>query len=247
MREPVVRKCPICGNMTAGGECFSCGFEFPDEKEIAAPYDLDPSNDLFGEKGVEGLMPAMDTVSTAGAAGTVGAVSVPSGETPHMSGLSVSGQTVQLASVQPPPANAMPNIQVRPAANLAPAAQTRRPPKPAPPPAPVPASPPPPVTPQPAQYQQPPGLGTRIVRTVVDFVTAHWWQFLTTLLLPTTGVFFSSYYFIKFRQSNLVRNLLLGIVFLVLALFLRINNADILGLDRYLREILDDSYRRRRY
>lgn len=52
-------KCPICGDEIAFGECRSCGFIPPDYAVIAAPYDLDPSNDHFGESDpTEGMFPA---------------------------------------------------------------------------------------------------------------------------------------------------------------------------------------------
>lgn len=42
-------KCPLCGGNTINGECLSCGYKPPDLNAIAAPYDLDPANVVFGE------------------------------------------------------------------------------------------------------------------------------------------------------------------------------------------------------
>lgn len=51
--------CPLCGGEIISGECPSCGFVPPDCGVIAAPYDLDPSNDRFGESDpAEGMFPA---------------------------------------------------------------------------------------------------------------------------------------------------------------------------------------------
>ncbi|MGN0587350.1 MAG: hypothetical protein ACI4JF_08700 [Oscillospiraceae bacterium] len=40
--------CPLCGGKIVRGECKVCGYEPPEESDIAAPYDIDPSNDRFG-------------------------------------------------------------------------------------------------------------------------------------------------------------------------------------------------------
>ncbi|MDE6762838.1 MAG: hypothetical protein K2J73_04070 [Oscillospiraceae bacterium] len=55
----MVERCPICGEEIILGACQGCGFEVPDFSAIAAPYDLDPSNDHFGEAdSLEGMFPA---------------------------------------------------------------------------------------------------------------------------------------------------------------------------------------------
>ncbi|MDE7278929.1 MAG: hypothetical protein K2N26_04300, partial [Oscillospiraceae bacterium] len=55
----MAERCPICGEEIILGACQGCGFEAPDLSAIAAPYDLDPSNDHFGESdSLEGMFPA---------------------------------------------------------------------------------------------------------------------------------------------------------------------------------------------
>lgn len=46
----MAEKCPLCGSDLQNNVCISCGFEPPDEHDIAAPYDYDPDNDYFGER-----------------------------------------------------------------------------------------------------------------------------------------------------------------------------------------------------
>ncbi len=221
MREPTVRKCPICGKTTAGVECYSCGFVFPNEEKIAAPYDLDPSNDLFGEAEAEKNAPAMETLDMGAA--------VQSLELPEMESLSV--QPVNSAGVGlKSPAYPPPNIRVRNAAPPAipsPAAQPK--------PQPLNNNPPPPVYPV---YQTADPL-TSFVKAVVNFVTAHWWQFLITLLTPTAGMLFTIYYFFKFCYGNRAfRDIALGILFFIVGIMLVASGTDIIGLDYWLREIL---------
>ncbi len=223
MNAMSAKKCPICGKTTMGGECFSCGFVFPDEEKIAAPYDLDPSNDLFGEA-EKASAPAMEALDMDAA--------VQSLELPKMESLSVGSVNpvgVGLKSPAYPP----PNIKVR---NAAPPVQTPRNPQ-----SPQPLNntpPPPPIYPV---YQTADPL-TSFVKAVVNFVTAHWWQFLLTLLLPTVGIGFGAYYFTKFKENRLVRNLLFGIGFMLASMILWIKGVDILGIDYYLRELLDRDY-----
>lgn len=220
------KKCPICGKTTAGGECYSCGFVFPNEEKIAAPYDLDPSNDLFGEAEAGKNAPAMETIDMGAAMQSL--------ELPKMESLSagsVNPVGVGLKSPAYPP----PNIKVRnaaPPAYPSPAAQPK--------PQPLNNNPPPPP---PAYPVYPPADPmTSFVKAVVNFVTAHWWQFLLTLLLPTVGIGFGVYYFTKFRENRLVRNLLFGIGFTLASMILWIKGVDILGIDYYLRELLDRDY-----
>lgn len=226
MQEPLVKKCPLCGENTVGGECYSCGFVFPDEEKITAPYDLDPSNDLFGEAEMENFAPAMETLDMDAA--------MPSLEMPELSELTASPAGLKTPSYRAP------NIKVRAAVPQKPAVQPN--PQPI-----ISGTPRQPVqtaqnpqTPYPPIYQ-PADPMTRFVKAVSNFVTAHWWQFLLTLLLPTVGIGFGVYYFTKFRENRLVRNLIFGIGFMLASMTLWIKGVDILGLDYYLRELLDDT------
>jgi hypothetical protein len=37
-----IRKCPLCGGDVLGKTCFSCGYEFPDEKTMRETHDFEP-------------------------------------------------------------------------------------------------------------------------------------------------------------------------------------------------------------
>ncbi len=226
MQEPLVKKCPICGENTVGEECYSCGFVFPDEEKLSAPYDLDPSNDLFGEAEMESFTPAMEALDTGAAMQSV--------EMPELSELTANPVGLKTPSYRAP------NIKVRTAAPQAPAVQPNNNPA-------ISGTPRQPVQtvqnppPQYPPVYQPADPLTRFVKAVSNFVTDHWWQFLLTLLLPTVGIGFGVYYFTRFRENRLVRNLILGIGFIIASMTLWIKGVDILGLDYYLREFLDDT------
>lgn len=103
----VAEICPICGEEIVLGACPGCGFESPDLSEIAAPYDLDPSNDHFGEAdSVEGMFPQIDTVGIADEP----EYDIPSIAIPSIPPVNPAGK---FASVGIQPA---PSIRVRPAA-----------------------------------------------------------------------------------------------------------------------------------
>jgi len=190
------RKCPICGKITANGECYSCGFVFPDEEKIAAVYDLDPSNVTFGEAAEEAA-PAMEKLDTN---------AMPSVDVPRTSLLSY------------------PKIKARPAVPQKPARNNVIPK---------------PQQQPPMQVYQPADPLTSFVKAVVNFVTAHWWQFLITLLTPTAGILFAVYYFIKFSYgSRAFRDIALGIIFFIAGMLLIASGTDLMGLDYWLREIL---------
>ncbi len=40
----MILQCPLCGELTTGSTCFKCGYVMPDEEELAALYNLDPSD-----------------------------------------------------------------------------------------------------------------------------------------------------------------------------------------------------------
>ncbi len=194
------RKCPICGEKTVNGKCYSCGFVFPDEEKLAAEYDLDPSNVLFGEAAEEAA-PTMEKLDTN---------AMPSIDAPRTSLLSY------------------PEIKARPAVPQKPVRNNV-----APKPQPQPQQQPP------MQVYQPVDPLTYFVKTVVNFVTAHWWQFLITLLTPTAGILFAVYYFIKFSYgSRAFSDIALGIIFFIAGMLLIASGTDLMGLDYWLREIL---------
>lgn len=225
MREPTVRKCPICGNMTAGVECFSCGFVFPDEEKIAAPYDLDPANDLFGEAGEEVSAPAMEALDMDAA---MQSLELPKPES--LSAGSVNPVGIGLQSPSYPP----PNIKVRSAAPPAypsPAAQPK--------PQPLNNNPPPPPVP-PTVYPPADPL-TSFVKAVADTASSYWWQLPVVIFLPTSCFLFVAYHMIIYRSTRLFRHLIAAGILLATGIILRFNGVDILGLDYYLQEFLDDS------
>lgn len=40
-----MEKCPLCGERMVKNLCENCGYSVPDELELSAPYNLDPSDD----------------------------------------------------------------------------------------------------------------------------------------------------------------------------------------------------------
>lgn len=97
----MTERCPICGEEIVLGACQSCGFEAPDLSEIAAPYDLDPSNDHFGEAdSLEGMFPADITDIGDGSFGSGPEFEIPSIALPNLQSLNSLG----LASAKAKPA-----------------------------------------------------------------------------------------------------------------------------------------------
>lgn len=264
--------CPICGEEIALGSCPGCGFEPPDYSVIAAPYDLDPSNDRFGEAdSVEGMFPYIDTSGIANEPEPE--YDIPSIALPSIQPLNPAGKLAS-ASVRPAP-----NIKVRPAAQSIPSlplqsVSAARPASNAhtPPPAqtfqPSNNVPPmhtankaKPVQPaQPAQQSQSAqpapfvpynsqtaSLPVRIVKGTSDFVIAHWWKFLIMAVTPSAGLLFFGYYAVKFREDRRTADILKAIMFFILAGVMLFNNWDPFGLDVILRELFDAIFGRRRH
>lgn len=263
--------CPICGGEIVLGECSGCGFEFPDLSEIAAPYDLDPSNDHFGEAdSVEGMFPQIDTVGIA----EESEYDIPSIALPSIPPVNPAGKFAS-AGIQ-----SAPNIKVRPAVQSIPSVQPIAAANPAanvhtPPPArsfqpthnaqakqtaqtvqavqnQQNASSAAPFVPyvQQVQQMQQASLPVRIVKGTSNFVVAHWWKFLIMAAVPTAGLLFMGYYIFQFRTDRHAADLLKAIMFGVLTGVMLVNRWDPFGLDVILRELLDiifgDSRRRRR-
>lgn len=109
--------CPICGEEVVLGECPTCGFVPPDYSEIAAPYDLDPSNDHFGEAdSVEGMFPYIDTSGITNEPEPE--YDIPSIALPSIQSLNPTGKFAS-ANAQPAP-----NIKARPAVQSIPSLQS---------------------------------------------------------------------------------------------------------------------------
>ncbi|MDE5577953.1 MAG: hypothetical protein K2J11_11265 [Oscillospiraceae bacterium] len=263
--------CPICGEEIALGACPGCGFELPDYSAIAAPYDLDPSNDHFGETDpAEGMFPYIDTSGIANEPEPE--YDIPSIALPSIQSLNPAGKLAS-ANVQPAP-----NIKVRPAVQQIPSLQSVSVPKAAPKSAAkhavnVHAAPPvqtfqpsrntPPIQPvQPAQSvpsapfvpynaQTAASLPVRIVKGTVNFVIAHWWKFLIMAVAPSAGLLFAGFYVFMYREDRRTADILKAIMFGVLTGVMVFSRWDPFGLDIILREILDaffsSSRRRRRY
>ncbi|MDR0946193.1 MAG: hypothetical protein LBM87_00400 [Ruminococcus sp.] len=51
-----IRKCPLCGGDVLGKTCFSCGFEFPDEKTMRDKHDFEP-DDIVLQPSAEDILP----------------------------------------------------------------------------------------------------------------------------------------------------------------------------------------------
>ena len=265
--------CPICGEEVVLGECPECGFVPPDYSAIAAPYDLDPSNDHFGEAdSLEGMFPYID--SSGIASEPEPEYDIPSIALPSIQSVSSFGKLAS-AGVQPAP-----NIKVRPAVqqipslqsisasnvNTPPPAQTFQPAKNAPPIQTAhqayQAKPIQPV--QPAQQAQSAqsapfvpynaqtaaSLPVRIVKGTVNFVIAHWWKFLIMAAAPSAGLLFAGFYVFMYREDRRTADILKAIMFGVLTGVMVFNRWDPFGLDIILRELFDiifSSRRRRRY
>lgn len=261
--------CPICGEEIIIGACPKCGFELPDYSAIAAPYDLDPSNDHFGETdSAEGMFPYIDTSGIS--CEPEPEYDIPSIALPSIQSINPAGKLAS-ANVQPAP-----NIKVRPAAQSIPSLQSISAAKPAanahtPPPAqtfqPT-QNVPPAQTAKPIQPAQQPtqsapsvpfvpynaqtaaSLPERFVKGTVNFVIAHWWKFLIMAVAPSAGLIFMAFYAVMYRSDRRTADILKTIMFAVLTGVMVLNRWDPFGLDVILREILDTiftSRRRRRH
>ena len=212
-------KCPLCGGNTANGECLVCGYELPDLEAMAAPYDLDPSNDAFGE--AESLFE--------------------SAESPDIS----DGGELDMASVAIPNVSAAVNssgrfasVRLQPIPNIKVAAQHATPVPQAANQQQAPAnisSNQPPVH----NYTQATGF-ERFVKATADFFAKHWWKFLAIFLAPTSGIIIAVIYFFVFRFNDIKKPDLLakGIMFGALGVFLMSQGLDLFELDTLLRHIL---------
>ncbi|MCM1024164.1 MAG: hypothetical protein NC395_08920 [Prevotella sp.] len=212
----MAERCPLCGGETVLGTCSDCGFEVPDCGAIAAPYDLDPSNDSFGEAGTaEDMFPSVDTAAAAESP----ALEIPSVALPNIPSANSFGRFAS-AGVQP-----LPNIRVR-------AGQSARSANVNPPPANV----------QPAQHvQSQASPAVRLVKAVSDFVTKRWYMLLAAFFAPTAGILIGAGYLFMFgcmRNCKKYSDLFKGILFGAAGLLLLLDGFDPLGLDSVLRRIL---------
>lgn len=267
-------KCPICGDEISFGECRSCGFIPPDYSVIAAPYDLDPSNDRFGEAdSAEGMFPADMTDMGAVSFGEMPELDIPSIALPNLQSMNSLG----FASANAKPAPKIVVMRSNPLSGASQpfpkqvnrsAASVRQPVQPQP----VQnaqtvrtaqstqniqnaqstqntqAAPFVPYVQQVQQMQQA-SLPVRIVKGTSNFVVAHWWKFLIMAAVPTAGLIFMMYYIYQFRTDKHGGDLLKAIMFGVLAGVMLFNRWDPFGLDVILRELFDiifGSRRRRR-
>lgn len=216
----MAERCPICGGEILLGECSGCGFKPPDYSAIAAPYDLDPSNDRFGEADtVESMFPAIDTVEVPDSS----ALEIPSIALPNVPSANSLGRFAS-AGVQP-----VPNIRVRPAV------QTVSPPKPV-------------RTPQPVQpiqsaygqqnFGQTASPFVRFVKGTANYAAANWWKFLIIAAAPTTGLFFAWYFGVKYKMNHRISDILTAILLGVISMGLMINGWDLFGLDSILQTVL---------
>lgn len=258
--------CPICGEEVVLGECQACGFVPPDYSEIAAPYDLDPSNDHFGETDpTEGMFPYIDTSGIANEPEPE--YDIPSIALPSIQSLNPAGKLAS-ASAQPAP-----NIKARPAAQPIPSLQSISAASPAanahtPPPVqtfqPTKNTPPiqtakpvQPVQQQTQSAQSAPfvpynaqtaaSLPVRIVKGTSNFVIAHWWKFLIMAVAPSAGLLFAGFYALMYKTDRHTSDILKAIMFFVLTGVMVFNHWDPLGLDVILREILDAIFSSRRH
>ena len=212
-------KCPLCGGNIANGECLTCGYEMPDLEAMAAPYDLDPSNDAFGE--AESLFEAAESPDIS----EVGELDMASVALPNVS--AAVNSAGQFASVRIQP---IPNIKVAaPQATPVPQAANQQQA-----PAAMPQNQPP------VQNYTQATLFERFVKATADFFANHWWKFLAIFLAPTSGLLISSVYIgIFFVLNNKKPDILAkGIMFGALGVFLMSQGLDLFELDTLLRHIL---------
>jgi len=249
-------KCPICGDEISFGECSSCGFVPPDYSVIAAPYDLDPSNDRFGETDpAEGMFPAdmpdMEGVSPA----EMPELEIPSIALPNMQSLGSLG--FASANAKPAPKIVVMRSNPLPGASQPFPKQTN----------PNAASGRQPVQPQTVQavrtaqsaqstqhtqaapfvpYVQQASLTEQFVKGVVNFVISNWWKALIVALAPTAGIFFALYFFSKFKEDHFTCDILMAVIFGVISVVLIFNGWDPIGLDEMLQTVMsyfsDDYY-----
>lgn len=264
-------KCPICGDEIALGECPACGFIPPDYSAIAAPYDLDPSNDHFGETDLaEGMFPA-DTDMGDGSFGGMPELDIPSIALPNAQSLNSLGfasaaakpalkivvmRSNPFAGANPPPLKSTQNKQNTQKKQSPPPVQTFQPTRNAQTAQTVQgqqntvsSAPFVPYVQQVQQMQQA-SLPVRIVKGTSNFVIAHWWKFLLMAAVPTAGMIFMVYYIGKYKSDRRGADILKAIMFGVLSGIMLLSRWDPLGLDVLLRELLDiifSSRRRRRY
>lgn len=265
-------KCPICGDEITFGECSVCGFIPPDYSAIAAPYDLDPSNDHFGETDLaEGMFPASDTGD--GSYGKSPELDIPSIALPNVQSLNSLG----FASAAAKPAPKIVVMRSNPFSGTNPlppqgTQNTQKKQKQSPPPVQTfqptrnaqavqtaqnvqnsqNASASAPFVPyvQQVQQLQQASLPVRIVKGTSNFVVAHWWKFLLMAAVPTAGMLFMVYYIAKYKSDRRGSDILKAIMFGVLSGIMLLSRWDPFGLDVLLRELLDiifSSRRRRRY
>lgn len=206
-------KCPLCGGNTVNGECLSCGYKPPDLNAIAAPYDLDPANVVFGE--AESLFETVEG-SDISVGGELGMASV---ALPDVSAAVNSSGRFASMGIQP-----IPNIKTA-APKTPPIPQNRQ------------------QTPANAPINQPPAQATgfeRFVKATADFFAKHWWKFLITLLAPTSGiimavVYLAAFFLFEFRKPDALTK---GVLFGALGGFLLSHGFDLFGLDAVLWQIL---------
>lgn len=224
------RKCPFCGGMLLDKICVDCGYEYLTEEEIAAPYDFEPENDHFGTEEAKADEFGMEGISLESLDGSVSAAA------PQMASV---GAAHTGSGIVPPKArqfqnpNSVPfNAQVN---NFqANNAQVHTPPKYTPPP------------PPPMPVQQNVSVFEMMVKDFSAYIQKCWWQILLTFLIPTTGLFFGSYYISKIKRGGTVTDVAIGILYIVAFVILKASGFDLLGLDAILWTILQALPRRRR-
>ncbi len=258
--------CPLCGDKIIFGECSSCGFIPPDYSVIAAPYDLDPSNDHFGEAdSAEGMFPADMTDMGDVSFGEMPELDIPSIALPNLQSLNSLGFASANAKPAPqivvmksnPLTGANPPLRNAQNTQSTAKAQPKRQPS---------QSPPPVQTFQPTRnaqtaqtaqavqtvrnqqnavssapfvpYVQQASLPEQFVKGVVNLVTRNWWKALIIALVPTAGIFLALYFFSKFKEDHLTGDILTAVIFGVISVVLIFSGWDPIGLDEILQTVM---------
>lgn len=210
----MAEKCPLCGGKLQNNLCISCGFEPPDEHDIAAPYDYDPDNDYFGER-----------------------EKIRYHEPPPQPAQQFEMESV--APIQTGYASApkvIPNIKVNQAAPPAPSPMNSPvPPKKLQSPRNVTPNPPPPPP------SNPQFTFETIVKDVSTYIQKHWWLFLALFLAPASGYIIGIAYCAKSKiDGKGIQSVLTGIMYIVAAFMLSMGGVGIAPLNELIYTIFSD-------
>lgn len=202
-----IQKCPLCGGRVNNSVCSVCGYEIPDEDSISAIYDYDPSNDgPVEEKQPERIseydMPSLSPLDYDNASPQKLNIKAVAKNPPVNQAVNRPAPRVTVQQKG--------NVPIHRGRNIPPAQNI-------------------PQINQPAN-QTSFSVMDMIVKDVADFVRAHWWKLLLLLLVPPSGLAFSTFYWMKCKLKGGFGNGLAAVFFAVATMWLMTNDIDIFGL-----------------